>query len=495
MDFVQNVPLFQILLTLVCAVVTSVLQGRTARNVTLFAIAANLIMNAAITAYTVAKQVSYVYWMGHFPAPWGNEIRAGGLETACLMVFLIVILLSFLGGSRKNETQIEPTKINIFYVLTDLLMLSLLVLVYTNDLFTAYVFIEINTLAAAGLVMVRQNGKGLVASLRYVVMNLLGSSLFLIGVVLLYTITGHLLMENIHESVVQLSESGKYSIPLAAVVGLISVGLAMKSALFPFEKWLPGAYSNSTPTASALLSSIVSKGYIFLLVKFYVRVIGLDVIRELGVCDVLFVCGALGMIMGSVNAIRARTTRMMVAYSSIAQIGYIFLAIGMGTEAGMLCAVWHVLVHCATKSMLFLATGELDEGMKDFSRVNLKGSFYRCRLPALAFVLGAVNLVGIPFLGTFVTKVTMAQAAMEVGGRHAVLTLVCLAISTMLNVGYFLSSAVEVFTPDRNRCLPVRKPDTLVSVCLIGMMILNLVLGVFSAQVFAVLGSGLARFA
>ena len=277
---------------------------------------------------------------------------------------LLVILFSFLGGMRRSEKEIEPTKYNIYCILTDLTMLSLIALVYTNDLFTAYVFIEINTLAAAGLVMMRQHGRALVAGVRYM-MNLLGSSLFLIGIVILYTITGHLLMVNIHESVVALAASGQYHVPLTVVVSLISVGLAMKCALFPFDKWLPAAYSNSTPSGSALLSSIVSKGYIFLLIKVYVRVIGFDVIRSLGICDVLFVFGAIGMIAGSVNAMRAKTTRMMVAYSSVAQIGYIFAALGLGNELGILCALWHTLAHSATKSMLFISAHTLDHASGD----------------------------------------------------------------------------------------------------------------------------------
>ena len=311
MQFVQNFPFFSILLTLMGAVASSVMSGKRARRTTLFLIAADLAFTVGVMIYTLRTGDSYAYKMGHFPAPWGNEIRVGVLETVSLTVFLLVILFSFLGGMRRSEKEIEPTKYNIYCILTDLTMLSLIALVYTNDLFTAYVFIEINTLAAAGLVMMRQHGRALVAGVRYMMMNLLGSSLFLIGIVILYTITGHLLMVNIHESVVALAASGQYHVPLTVVVSLISVGLAMKCALFPFDKWLPAAYSNSTPSGSAMLSSIVSKGYIFLLIKVYVRVIGFDVIRSLGICDVLFVFGAIGMIAGSVNAMRAKTTRMM----------------------------------------------------------------------------------------------------------------------------------------------------------------------------------------
>ncbi len=308
MQFVQNFPFFCILLTLMGAVASSVMNSRMARRTTLFLILADLAMNVSVMIYTLQTGDSYAYKMGHFPAPWGNEIRVGVLETVSLTVFLLVILFAFLGGMRKSEKEIEPTKYNIYCILTDLVMLSLIALVYTNDMFTAFVFIEINTLAAAGLVMMRQGGRALVAGVRYMMMNLLGSSLFLIGCVILYTITGHLLMVNIRESVAALAATGQYHVPLTVVVSLISVGLAMKCALFPFDKWLPAAYSNSTPTGSAMLSSIVSKGYIFLLIKVYVRVIGFDVIRSLGICDVLFIFGAIGMVAGSINATRAKTS-------------------------------------------------------------------------------------------------------------------------------------------------------------------------------------------
>lgn len=496
MQFVQNFPFFCILLSLMTAVVSSVLSGKAAQRATLGLIVSVLAMNAAVMVYTLATGNSYVYMMGHFPAPWGNEIRVGVLETVSTTVFLVVILLSFLGGMRRSEREIEPGKYNIYCILMDLTMLSLLALCYTNDLFTAFVFIEINTLSAAGLVMMRQNGRSLVAGVRYMMMNLLGSSLFLIGVVILYTITGHLLMSNIHESVAALAESGQYHVPLTVVVSLISVGLAMKSALFPFDKWLPSAYSNATPTASAMLSSIVSKGYIFLLVKVYVRVIGFDVIRSLGICDVLFVFGAVGMVAGSVNAVRAKTTRMMVAYSSVAQIGYIFTALGMGTELGVLCALWHTLAHAATKSMLFTCVSELDDGTGTAHlRTSLVGGFYRRPLAALAFTLGAVNLVGVPLLSVFVTKITLAQTAIATGGRHMIVTLACLAISTLLNAHYFLGSAMALFTPNRERenvRVPARGWAT---VSLVGFIALNLAMGFFAKDIFAALSAGLARFA
>ena len=498
MQFVQNFPFMGILLTLICAVLSSVLNGRLARRLTACLITVVTVMTAAVMVYTLQTGDSFVYLMGHYPAPWGNEIRAGVLETTMMFAFCLVMLFSFIGGMVPSIREIEKTKYNIYCILVDLVFLALQALVYTNDLFTAYVFIEINTLAAAGLVMMRQKGRNLVAGVRYMIMNLVGSSLFLLGISMLYTITGHLLMVNIHEGVAALAASGEYQIPLTIVVALVTVGLAVKSALYPFEKWLPGAYSNATPTVAAMLSSLVSKGYIFLLIKFYVRVIGFDVICSLGVLDVLFIFGVAGMIMGSVNAVRAKTTRLMIAYSSVAQIGYIFAALGLRSEIGIVCALWHSAAHAATKSMLFVSCAEMDDACGGTHlRKDLRGAFYHSPLLALAFSLGALNLTGVPLLSVFMTKVTLTQAAIEVGGRHMGIVLGAVAISTLLNAVYFLGTAMTLFIPTKegDEVLPptVRK-NPFTTVGLIGLMALNLAMGLLSQPFLSALAEGLTRF-
>ena len=224
MQFVQNFPFFSILLTLMGAVASSVMSGKRARRTTLFLIAADLAFTVGVMIYTLRTGDSYAYKMGHFPAPWGNEIRVGVLETVSLTVFLLVILFSFLGGMRRSEKEIEPTKYNIYCILTDLTMLSLIALVYTNDLFTAYVFIEIMTLTACALIMSRQNGRTMVSAMRYMIMSLLGSGLTLIAITITYNLTGHQLMENIHDSLMELSASGEYTTPITVIMGLFFVG-------------------------------------------------------------------------------------------------------------------------------------------------------------------------------------------------------------------------------------------------------------------------------
>lgn len=180
--------------------------------------------------------------------------------------------------------------------------------VYTNDIFTAYVFLEIMTIAACSLITARTKGRTLVAATRYMILNLIGSGLFLLGIILLYDLTGHLLMSNIQQAVAALHQTGEYTLPLTVVVALMTIGLSIKSALFPFHSWVPDAYSYSTPTSAAVLSSLVSKGYIFLLIKIMYRAIGLETIASTRIDDVLFVFGLVGMVMGSLLRAPGRAT-------------------------------------------------------------------------------------------------------------------------------------------------------------------------------------------
>ena len=271
MSFVQNFPFFSIIIAMFSGIVSSVLDKKKARNLSLAAIVVTTAMSVAVLRFCLMTGQSYTYMMGHFPAPWGNEIRAGVLEGLTAVLFGLVMLLAVVGGMSHTARDVEETKQNLFYIMIDLMLSSLLALIYTNDLFTAYVFVEINTIAGCGLIMIRQVGRSLSAAIRYMIMSQLGSGLFLIGLSLLYDVTGHLLMSPAKDAVAQIEAAGIYEVPMLVIVAVISVGLAIKSGLYPFHYWIPDTYGYATPTASAILSGLVSKGYIFLMIKIIYR--------------------------------------------------------------------------------------------------------------------------------------------------------------------------------------------------------------------------------
>lgn len=498
MELWQSIPFACILLPLGSAAMTSALKSRWARNWTIFVLTVVTGLSIAFVTLMSGFEGSYTYMMGHFPAPWGNELRSGMLEAVTALFFSVIMLLSLLGGLKKVEEHILCDKHSLYYVMLLLLTAALMAQIYTNDLFTAYVFLEIMTIAACSLITARTKGRTLVAATRYMIMNLLGSGLFLLGITMLYDLTGHLLMSNIKEAVAALAQSGEYHLPLTVVVALMSIGLGIKSALFPFHTWVPDAYSYSTPTSAAVLSSLVSKGYIFLLLKIYYRVIGLDVIASTGILDVLFAFALVGMVMGSISAIRQSDVRRMIAFSSVAQIGYIFMGFGMGTEQGMVAAVFHIFAHAVCKAMLFLSAGGLADASGNSKQFrDLRGAGFRSPIAGVAFTIGALSMVGFPFLGGFTSKINFAMAAMNAGDVRMVLVLVVLVISTWLNTIYFLKTVITLYRkPLPGAEYPVERGRR--GFCFNASLVLfagvNVALGLFSQGVIEAITRGLTNF-
>ncbi|MDE7331414.1 MAG: sodium:proton antiporter [Lachnospiraceae bacterium] len=496
MDFVQNFPAVSILMCLFAGIISSGMKKRSARYISMGLIVAVTVLSLCTLLYILKTGQAFVYVMGKFPAPWGNEIRAGVLEAFMAFFFCVIMFLSLEGGRKKLADEVEEGKTFLYYVLSDLLLSSLLALVYTNDLFTAYVFVEINTIAACGLIMIRQNGRTIKASARYMIMSLLGSGLFLMGLCMLYDLTGHLLMSNIKEQAALIYASGEYRIPLLIVIALMSVGLAIKSALFPFHAWLPDAYGYSTVSSAAILSSLVSKGYIFLLIKIIYRVIGFDIFNSSKIINVLFIFGLMGMIFGSLSAIRENDVRRMISFSSVAQIGYIYMGIGMGTQAGIGASVFHILSHAATKSLLFIAAIGLTDvsgGSRKF--IELTGAAYRNKWAGAAFTVGSLSMVGVPMFSGFISKLLFAQAAVQ-NNVKMLPALIVLGISTVLNAIYFMKTVIRIYTPvDDGKYDSIRFKDmksyTVILICFI---LLNVILGVSSQPVVDLIDQGLAMF-
>ena len=499
MDFIRNFPFFSIIICMFSGIVSSVLSGKKARNLCFGAVGIISILSACVLFYTVHTGESFTYMMGHFPAPWGNEIRAGILEGVLATTFSLILLLSLVSAYHRTAEDIEESKLNLFYLLVDLLLSSLLAIIYTNDLFTAYVFVEINTIAACGLIMIRQIGRTFGAAIKYMVMSLVGSGLFLIGLSLMYTLTGHLLMSPAKEALGAIIAADSYHLPVLVVLVLMSIGLAIKSGLFPFHSWMPDAYGYSTASASAILSGLVSKAYIILLIKIFYRVVGIDFIVISEMMNVLFVFGLVGMIMGSLSAILEKDIRRMIAFSSVAQIGYIYMGIGLGIEQGYVAAVYHILHHAATKALLFISVVGLSNvsgGSKQFP--DLRGAGYRHGSAGVAFTVGSFSMVGLPMFSGFISKYLFATAAMSASPKKVFLTLIVLAVSTILNAIYFIHTVVTIYTPaeetdaEQERRHWHEKPWVTISlVIFIG---LNFVLGIFSQPVVELITRGLRMF-
>lgn len=493
MSFCVNFPLFSIILSLLCSVITSMLHGKAARRLTLFLTSAVACMAAATLIYVNQTGEAVTYIMGHFTHPWGNEIRMGLLEPLFTVVFSTVLLLCVVGGRKQLREDLQPEKMNLYYVMADLIQAALLVLVYTNDIFTGYVFIEICTLSSCGLLMIRQIGRTTLASVRYMIFSLIGSGLFLLGVILLYNITGELLMPDLKRTIAAVWADGTYKIPLLSAISLITIGLGIKSGLFPFHFWMPDTYGYSTASSAAILSGLVSKGYIFFLIKIIFCVFGKDVFYASGVQNILYIFGALGILVGSISAMRENDIFRMTAYSSAAQIGYIYMGIGISPTLGIVAALFHILTHAVTKPALFLSAAQLSDaagGSKRFK--DLQGTAHANPMAGLAFSAGAFSMIGIPLTMGFISKYLFALSAFH-SNIKLIPTLIILAVSTVLNTFYFARTVIRLYNAPERGPMPrttagMQRSYTLAAIVL---MAGNLALGISAQPLVNLLQRGL----
>ena len=443
--FVENFPFFSIFLAILAGIVTATTRsGRVTYWITIGVCTATAVLNGFVLVYTYMGNLSFTYTMGRFLAPYGNAIQCGPLQAMLTTVFSLVMATSLAGGRRDLFQDILPEKQRLYFVMVNMLEASLLALTYTNDVFTGYVFIEISTIAACALVMAKDNGPNLIATIRYLFMSLVGSGLFLIGLTVLNSITGYLLMPSLAEAVAELRLSGSYPIPLTVAVGLVVAGLGVKSAMFPFHLWLPDAHGGATTASSAILSGLVLKGYIVLLLVMILRVFSMELMVEMGIADVMLAFGLLGMIVGSLAAMRENHIKRMLAYSSVAQIGYIFMGVGLGSVEGLIASCFHILVHACCKPLLFLCAGRLSAVSGHHKSLrNLRGSAFRDVGAGLGFTVGALSMIGIPLFGGFVSKLYFANAAVPTG--MTAMILLTIALSTVLNALYYVPALLAIW--------------------------------------------------
>ncbi|MBE6888153.1 MAG: sodium:proton antiporter [Ruminococcaceae bacterium] len=491
MPFVANFPFFCILITMAGGIVTAMLNGRWAYRINTVIMTVTLVLNGALLLFMINNPQHITFMMGHFPAPWGNEIRFGPLEALMATVFSFVTLSALVCGKTEIFEDVKPNNVHYFYVMINLLLSSLFALIYTNDLFTAYVFVEINTISACAIVMAKESGKTLAATLRYLIMSLIGSGLFLLSVVIVYGITGNLLMIPVHDAIAGVFAAGKYQVPLTVAIGLICVSMAIKSALFPFHTWLSHAHGSATTASSAILSGLVLKGYIILLIKIIVRVVGIDIVVQLKALNILFVFAVLAMIIGSVDAIRENHIKRMIAFSSVAQMGYIYIGISLGNTAGLVAACFHIIVHALTKPMLFSAAGGLSSAChhkKQFD--DLKGAAYKNPLAAFAFCIGSFSMIGIPFFAGFAAKYYLSMAAMGAGFEMWV-TLFALAVSTVLNAVYYIKALTVIFSKDADVQYTRHKNSVSYVIGMLMFIVTNILLGLFYKPVAEIIVKGI----
>lgn len=403
-------------------------------------ISAFALLLSGVSAWNVSNVGPFSYFPGNYASAIGIEIAVDWItiymHLTINLVGLIILVFSLADLVRHLNTESQPW----FYTVFLLLMAALTGLAMSFDLFNIFVFTEIGTLTACALVAIKPKKLCVEAALKYLVLSALGSGMVLLGISLIYMVTGHLNIGAIAQTLPAAFDAYPWNILVA--LSLLIVGFGIKSALFPLHVWLPDAHSSAPTPSSAVLSGLVVKIYIIVVARLIFQVFGIELFSAIPIPEVLLVLSTFGIFAGSLMAIGQTDIKRMLAYSSVAQICYIFLGIALVTKTGAVGGLLHVFNHAVMKTLLFLAAGAIIyktgiRKIEDLSRIGFK-----MPLTMAVFSVGALSMVGIPGFSGFISKYYLALGALEAGKPFYVAVIL---ISSLLNAVYYLPIVVRAF--------------------------------------------------
>ncbi len=413
--------------------------GRYARGVALTTLCANGLVAAGLVAGVWQAGTALTYPVGGWAAPLGIVLRADGLSAVMVAVSAIVLLAAGIFAEFQVAAGKEARQALTFWVLLPGLAVAMNAVFLGNDLFNLYVALELITFAGVPLVCLKGTPNTLQAALRYLIFALLGSALCLLGIALLYGAYGALDLD-------MLARRARIEPPLCLAVALITVGLAAKTALFPLHLWLPPAHAGAPPAASALLSALVVKGSFIFAVRIWFDLA--PELLETAAAQIPGIMGAGAILVGGVMALRQNRLKPLIAYSTVAQIGYLFLIFPLAAGPTALTGgIFQAVSHAFAKAAMFLAAGLMVEMTGSDRLGDLRGVARALPLTVFGLGLAAVSLVGVPPTGGFLTKWLLLSAAFETGRW---IWAVVIFVGGLLAGGYMFRAVAPAFRTVEN---------------------------------------------
>ncbi|MCP2620035.1 monovalent cation/H+ antiporter subunit D family protein [Candidatus Aminicenantes bacterium AC-334-K16] len=371
------------------------------------------------------------YRFGGWIPPIGIEYILDPLSGFVTTVINLIALGVLFHAHRSVEAEIRESRWPPYYALVMLFLTGANGIIMTGDFFNLYVFLEIGSLSLYGLIAVGEK-KSPVAAFRYLVMGTVGGGFYLLGVGFLYLVTGSLNMGDVRNILFHLPVTP----PLIVALTLMLIGLGIKMAVFPLHGWLPDAYTYAPSPTSAIMAPIGTKIGAYSIARIFFFIFGLKLITQVTpIAQVLAWLSAIGIIYGSILAMAQNEIKRMLAYSSVAQVGYIGLGLGLANSFGFIGALLHIMNHGLMKACLFLVAGNFRLRL-GHSRIDRLDDSLRRSMPwsTAAFTLAALAMIGVPPTVGFFSKWYLALGAIE---KKNWLFLMVILISSLLNAVYF----------------------------------------------------------
>ena len=406
----DHLPALQVVIPLLGSVVVALMRrGNAAWAVSLVVCWTTPIIASLLLSQVLAGgPISYA--LGGWEPPFGIEYRVDRASAFLLVLVSLMGALVMTYAPRSLASEIEPRKLPWYYAMYLICLAGLLGMAITGDAFNIFVFMEISSLATYVMIALGRDKRALVAAFQYLIVGTLGATFFVIGVGLLFVMTGSLNLVDVAGRLDPVEDTRA----AVAALAFLTVGIGLKLALFPLHLWLPNAYAFAPSVATAFLSSTATKVAVYLLLRIMFSVFGVAVVfQDYRAAGILFILSVLAMLIPSIVAIYQANVKRMLAYSSVAQIGYITLGIALANQAGLTGGISHIFNHALIKACLFLAIGCVFYSTGITKVADMAGLGRRMPLTMAAFVIAGLGLIGVPGTAGFVSKWYLIAGAVE----------------------------------------------------------------------------------
>jgi multicomponent Na+:H+ antiporter subunit D len=431
MDFAQHLPVLQVIIPLLAAPLIVLLQPRgfawAATTATAFF---SFAVSIAIAARILAGDILH-YEMGGWFAPIGIELRVDAFSAIVLLIISGAAAISLVAARTSINQQIEHHRQPLFYAAWLLAIAGLVGMVVTADAFNIFVFMEISSLAGYILIAGGPDRRALPAVFKYLIIGTIGATFYLIGVGMIYMMTGTLNLDDMAQRVVGIEDQR----PILVAAAFVFIGLALKAALFPLHVWLPNAYTHAPHMVTVFLAACGTKVAVYVLLRFQFTIFQSFAEHLLQFALFLMPLALLGITVASLVAMFEGHLKRMLAFSSVAQIGYILLGASLMSDSGFTASTLHMFNHALAKGALFLAVAKFATQYADLRIDSLEGAARSMPLTSFAFVIAGLSLIGVPGTAGFISKWQLIMAIMETGNMGFIMVGI-VVISSLIAVAY-----------------------------------------------------------
>ncbi len=349
------------------------------------------------------------YELGGWAPPWGIEYRIDAANALVALIVSGIAALTLPYALKSVIKEIPHQQHALFYAAFMLCLTGLLGIAQTGDIFNLFVFLEISSLSSYALISLGKQRQALTAAYQYLIMGTIGATFFIIGVGLLYAMTGTLNMADLAQRLPELYEHRTIHTAFA----FIMVGFALKLALFPLHLWLPNAYTYAPTVVTIFLAATATKVAVYVMLRMVFTVFGFSFIENTPTDELFLLLCVTAILSMSFYAIYQKDSKRLLAYSSVAQIAYMMLGIGLGSVLGVTATLVHLFNHALMKGALFMAIGALIYRVGSSRLEHFSGLGKQMPWTFAAIVIGGLSLIGVPGTAGFISKWYLVLAAIE----------------------------------------------------------------------------------